>query len=362
MKIHFCYKSEMNKKEIIENMWAEAFADDKCWRHWFFQTVYDDDEALLSVKNGMPASSLLMQRYKFSFCGQELQCGYIAGASTSRYVRGKGNMSELMRHALADAYARGDIFSSLIPADERLFGFYERFGFAKVVYVDVERYTSLHAFDCPDNFVETEPSYETFHALETRRRSCMVHSELQWQRILADLELDGGRVFAVSDLSGEAKAMALAVESGGMVRVKFIAATDGSSQSDAALAVLSFVRKHFGTKSIEVWAEPSERLSSPNLRPRAMMRIVDAYGVLLAMAKADEKMQQVIQLHDPLIAANNGYYIIRNGECRMVDRTMRELTLSVDVSTLTSIIFSSPSLGEIFGLKTWRPSLDLMLD
>ena len=134
------------------------------------------------------------------------------------------------------------------------------------------------------------------------------------------------------------------------------------SESSAAEYVLSMVRDHFGSKPVEVWAMPGDRENSPRLRARGMMRIVDANAVLSALALHDRKMQQVILLRDPIVHANNGYYIIRNGECRMEENTMRPVTLAVDISTLTSIIFSSSQIGAVFGIPSSRPTLDLMLD
>ncbi len=341
-------------------MWAETFGDSSEWRRWFFDNVYNDDEALILVRDGSAVSSMLLQKYIFRFCGREMACGYIAGANTRRNLRGKGYMCQLMKDALSESYARGEIFVSLIPASDSLYFFYDRFGFATVVYVDVERYTSLHDFGPGDNYIEVEPTYDILHYLENEKTTAIIHTPEQWKHVIADVALDKGRISAVTDKEGIPAALAVAVERNGEVKVKFLA-VKGDEQS-AGDAVLGHLRKKFGNKPIEVWASTSNEPRSPRLRSRSMMRIVDAHSVLSAIAAANIRMRQVIALHDPQIPANNGYYIIKDGECRQLERTMRPVTLDIDVTTLTSIIFSSPQIGSVFGFDSTRPSLDLMLD
>lgn len=351
----------MEKKETIEKMWYENPAKGREWYQWFFDNVYEDDEAMLLVKNGSPVSSMLLQKYVFRYCGRDLSCAYIAGATTPRQLRARGYMSELMRQAVGECYARGEVFASLIPAHDSLYFYYDRFGFATVVYVDVERYTSLHEFTDSGGFSAVDVDYEILHYLETLRDASIIHTPAQWKHIMDNLSLCGGYACAVADAAGLPAALAVASEHGGEVIVRFLACPEGST-SPAADKVLSMVREHFGKKPFEVWASPGMMPTNPRLRARGMMRIIDAQAVFSALAEANPSMQQVIALHDPLITANNGYYIIRGGECRMTDSTMRPVTLNVDISTMTSILFSSPQIGSVFGISSCRPTLDLMLD
>lgn len=93
-----------------------------------------------------------------------------------------------------------------------------------------------------------------------------------------------------------------------------------------------------------------------------MLRIVNAGKVLAAMAAADRRIEQVIRVHDNIVTANNGVYILHNGNCEHADSTMRKLTLDVNIATLAAIIFSSAEMGLVFGLDTHRAMLPLMLD
>ena len=333
----------MNRKEVIEHMWADAFADSNEWRRWFFENVYDDNQAMLSIRNGTPLSSLLLQKRSFNFCGNDVPCGYIAGATTAKNLRSRGFMSELMNKALIESYARGDVFVSLIPATDSLYFFYDKFGFATVIYREVERYTALHRFDKSEAFKPIEPDFKVLESIEKQRDRAVRHSEKDWSQIVTDLTFEDGYVCACVDNEGNPVALAIALERKEEILVKYLGVPKGS-ESSAAEYVLSMVRDYFGSKPVEVWAMPGDRKNSPRLRARGMMRIVDANAVLSALALHDRKMQQVILLRDPIVHANNGYYIIRNGECRMVENTMRPVTLAVDISTLTSIIFSSSQI------------------
>ena len=55
---------------------------------------------------------------------------YLCGAATDPAYRRKGVMSALIDFALHDAAARGDCYSVLLPADEGLYRFYAKLGYA----------------------------------------------------------------------------------------------------------------------------------------------------------------------------------------------------------------------------------------
>lgn len=352
----------MNKKERIRTIWDESFANTSSqWRQWFFDNVYDDDEALLLIKDGNPMSTLMLQRRTQRYDDVDIPMAYIAGAATARRVRGHGHMSRLMDYALGESYARGDLVASLIPADRSLYNFYDRFGFATVVYVDVERYTSLHAFRHDGNFEELKPDADIFSALQENDACTVVHQSIQYEQVAHDINLDNGVIKSVRDNSTGDRAIAFATADSDRIIVKTLLA-DGGSQSNAAMAVLSLIREAFGDKPIEVWAHPRNDANRARMRSRAMMRVIDCHDLLQIIAAKHQRIEQVIKVSDPLIASNNGYFIMRDGMCRHCDTTFRHVTLDVDISTLTKIIFGSPALSSIIGMPACRPCLDLMLD
>lgn len=344
-------------KERVFRIYSEAFGSDPAWNRWFFNTVYREEEAMMLIKGGNAVSTLMLQSYRFRYAGQELPMAYISGAATSRQFRGKGHMSELMGDALRNSYDRGDAFASLIPANRRLFCFYEKFGFATVFFTDRERYTSMHVFTMSTDYTGVPPTYEGFARLERMAPSTVVHSERDYVNIIWDIAHDNGTVKAVADTaSGETAAMAFAVAGREEITVKELLAVN----DEARETVLAEVRSAMPELPMVVCAPPADR--GVTLSPRGMIRIIDAHQVLRVLAEQNPRTEQVIRIHDDRIPENNGVYIVRDGRCEKTDHTIRHLTLDTDISTLAGILFSAPKIGDIFGLPSCHPMMQLMLD
>ena len=354
------------KKQKIHDIFDQAFPEDPAWNKWFFDEVYDDAEAMILDKEGNAVSSLLVNPYTFKYFGSDFRLAYISGVATTRGQRGKGYMHELMTEALHQIAEREYAMAAVVPATDHLYFFYDRFGFATVVYVDCERYTSLHSFVTEPRFVPVEPTAADLRRLEGERAIGVLHDDRQVRQILYDNMHERGCAVAVADTTTvtdtnevpRTVAIAFAVPSDHdeAVTVRSLWAED----EYAAEAVLALVRERFSDRHFEVWAQPVN--PRVRLRARAMLRIIDVGKVLTATAAADRKAYQVIRVHDALIPANNGVFFIKDGKCTRSDSTMRSLTLDVDISVLTTILFSDPKIGKIFGIPTDRPALPLMLD
>lgn len=368
------------KKEQVKMLWEQSFGRG-AWTDWFFDSVFDDSESMVLTEQGQVLSTLLLQKRRFRFCGHDMAMAYIAGATTARKERGRGLMGKLMIQALREAYARGDAFCSLIPASRHLYFYYDRFGFATVFYVNEERYTSVHLFEHtvdteqgdfkPEDlsshaanvvaFKEVQPDFHAYSEVIKGQDYIVVHSEPQWQRILEDAALDGGKVYAVSD--GKGYALATAVFGNDVVSVRSLLATkDYEYATEARNTVLAKIAAAYPDKSLTVWTLPATSDNSPRLRSRGMMRIVDAHAVLQAIASQHPDIKQVVRVYDSILPQNNGYYILNGGECSHVESTMRRVTLDVTVTTLTKILFSSAKMAEVFNFPGARPYIDLMLD
>lgn len=346
----------MNGKDCFKRLFREGFNESPQWFERFCESVFREEDFIVTEADGRAASGLLLSPYSMSYGGSELALGYISCVATAREHRGKGLMHELMYRALNRAAERGMAICALVPATDRLYFLYDRFGFATVFYVDERRYTSLHRFAMPEGFAATAPTWETLHALETESPSTVLHSRHDFDNIMWDLELDGGMAAAAEGPDGQ-RAMAFATASADTVTVKYLAA----DSEEAAEAVLAQLRERYGERHIVVWASPVNP-GARRLRSRGMARIVNAELALGALAAANPAAEQVIRVHDAVVPSNNAIFVLHRGECRRVEHTLRTLSLDVTADVLTRIMFSGPATGEIFGLTTAHPTLPLMLD
>ncbi len=344
-------------KEQIRRIYYNAFADNPSWNRRFFDQIYRPGEGMLLTKGDKPVSCLLLQSYKFRFYGSQVPIAYISGAATDKLQRGNGYMSELMNEAVLASFNRGDVLATLVPAAEGLFGFYHNFGFSTVFYLDCERYTSLHKFERSEQFETVEPIYDDFAELELLRNSTVLHSEHDFDLIIADNSHDNGVVRAVANKDDSTiAAMAFAVSNGKEVVVRELLAVS----PQAAEAVLAEIKDAMPDLPLLVWAMPTKR--NVQLRERGMCRIINVGEALGRLAAANPQVEHVISVHDSLIAANNGLFVLSGGKCEHVESAPAKVTLEADVSTLTSILFSPASIGDIFRLPTDRAMLPLMLD
>lgn len=345
------------KKKDFQDIFCSAFSDSEAWRKWFFdEIVVDENEIHISRDGtGKAVGALLMQAYDFLYQGYKLPSDYMSCVATRPEARAHGVASRLIGSAMADAKMRGVALCELIPAEEHLFDFYRRFGFATVFYVDRYRYTALHTFNDEDaEFFD--PDFLTFNALEHKRGCTVLHSETDFGRILADLAIDGGKAFAARMPDGTV-GMAFAAEADKTIRVKSLLA-DTASASDAVLAA---VRRHFGKMPMIVNGPPLSGEKS-FLRPYGMARILDPEQVLGALAAAHPSLNIAIRLSDCILSANNGIYTVRDGQCRRPDAFGGCIDLEISVETLAALLFSSERMAAVFDIPARRPYMSLMLD
>lgn len=341
-------------------VFRSSFPDGETWRDWFFATEPIKDENIyLSYDGTKAASALLMQPYRFLYEDTVLNSGYISCVATMPESRSKGLSRANLCSALRDARARGYAMTELIPAEDHLYYFYSREGFATVFYVDRERYTSLHNFP-EGRGALVEPCYTLFHELEVEAGCGIMHSEEDYARVLEDMRLDGGDiVLAATDDDGHSAMLFATDTTGGEVLVKCLT---GRSKY-ARRTLLCELRRRVGECAITVLRPPVSG-DKALMQPYGMMRIVNPEIVLGVLAARHPSLHMNIRLTDRQLVENSGLYEIAGGECAKIDTTVAvpKLDLEISIDTLAAILFGSHDMGEIFNIPSRRPYMALMLD
>lgn len=117
------------REEIIENMKIGFEESDKYVRY-FFDNRVDFNNCIVCVEDNKIVSSLHMIPAKIRGENGPIPVDYIYAATTLPAYRLKGYMSRLLKKANRISYLRGNKASILIPANEKLFGFYSKLGYA----------------------------------------------------------------------------------------------------------------------------------------------------------------------------------------------------------------------------------------
>lgn len=110
----------------LRELFTEGFGD-AAFTELFFRTGFSHDRCLAAFDG-----TLLSALHWFDCSLDGKKAAYIYGIATFNAHRGLGIGSKLIRAALEVLKTKGYETILLVPAEERLFGYYERFGFQVV--------------------------------------------------------------------------------------------------------------------------------------------------------------------------------------------------------------------------------------
>ena len=124
-------------EEQCTALWKEAFGDEEEFILSFMQNHYDRENIMYIEENG----HLLSMLHLIPFEAEGTKVGYIYAVATASEARGRGLASRLIKEAIEKARKIGFAALATLPADEKLHGFYNRFGFKgrhKVTFITAD--------------------------------------------------------------------------------------------------------------------------------------------------------------------------------------------------------------------------------
>ena len=124
--------SDNNDKNGIISLWSESFGDSKKEIEVFLKHRYKPENTLIYEINGEIASMLFLLEGKMKINGIYHPSYYLYAACTAKKFRGKGLMGDLLKRTNSIASQRGYEYICLMPGEESLFGFYEKYGYKTV--------------------------------------------------------------------------------------------------------------------------------------------------------------------------------------------------------------------------------------
>ena len=109
----------------LKKLWLSCFSEREEAAESFFKRNIDTCHGYCACDDNKIIAALYL--IDCALCGRKAH--YLCGAATLPDYRKKGVMSELIEFALADAAERGDSYSALLPANEKLYGYYAARGY-----------------------------------------------------------------------------------------------------------------------------------------------------------------------------------------------------------------------------------------
>src|SRR5690554_443969 len=188
-------------KALIQDLWQYCFDDSMEFVDWFFNTRYEDDNTLVLIDNNRICSALQLLPYYISLRGKKMQTSYIVGVSTWPQDRGKGYISKLLYKSLEIMRERKQWVSILLPFN---YNFYRKYGWETCYsyhqysghknsfteFLDgIEIQGKVRPISLASDFQELEKCYNLY---TQKLNGYIIRGKKDWDRILADVRIDGG--------------------------------------------------------------------------------------------------------------------------------------------------------------------------
>lgn len=237
----------------MKELWHACFGDSFSYIDRFFSALFEPENALVYVKEKQIASMLFLLPAALSG-RKEIKAYYLYAACTHPDFRGAGFMGELIERAADVGKQRGVFAIALMPAEESLFGYYKRHGFAsffrrKSFLLSRDELSALSRGDviprlCSANEIAGLRSVMFPYAMHWR----LSHIAYAVNETLSG----GGRV-----LLGES-GYAFAVSSGERVEIKETGFSPENFGECASLLLQAFVQREFLFSVPSDWSEPAK--------------------------------------------------------------------------------------------------------
>ena len=342
----------MTDIQQLKAMWRLLFGDTEAFISLYFNEVVRKENTRVIEEDGRIVSALYMLPYPFYIWGKEITSSYISGAATLPEAQGRGLMQQLLVDSFKEMSRRNIPFSTLIPADPWLFGFYEKSGYATVFNYVQESYELK---DIRDNYLAIR--IHPFEKLDIKlcqkyldqqlhtRKSCVLHPLDNFRTIVCDYSLSDGKIWVAFEEDDIPAGIIFTVYKGddSFLAKEFIYANEKVKE-----ALLQTAAVHYNVQK-GIYRTPA---TSDKGTPLGMARIIDANEILSAWSASYPEKNLQINLTDPLLPENNGGYRVENGLC----------TKSDDFLTDPSCLVMNIAQLAQFLLLPEHPYMSLMFD
>lgn len=180
--------ADKNTSRDVKEMWQVCFSDTNEFIELYFSEKYKNRNTLIYFENERPVASLQMLPYFFTFCDREILISYISGACTLEDFRNKGYMSELLVKSFKVMQERNISISVLIPAEDRLYPYYSKYGYEKTFDYDNEIIPLKSIWEQANK--DVDKAYSDFDDLFRNKDFCVQKTKNDFITIYKDAKLD----------------------------------------------------------------------------------------------------------------------------------------------------------------------------
>lgn len=349
-------------KEDTKELWKLCFNDTEEFTDLYFNLRYEDNINMTIYEDVQLISALQMIPYPMTYCNRIISTSYISGACTHPEFRSKGTMKQLLSETFDRMYRDNILLSTLIPAEEWLFGYYGKAGYSPAFDYSMEEINAETLISSPEYKInEYTPYQPDIHSYLNRkmmeRPCCIQHPMDDFKVILADLSLSKGKLFAAR-LNTELVGLVICVPSEKTLYIKELFYENKAIQE----SLLKTAAQQTGTSKIKCVLPPNGRDTDKQL---GMARIIHAQKMLELYAAKYKGLDFSIRLTDKLITENNGYFLLQNGRCEKTASPNEKDHIDLSIQQLTRALlgYRLEELPEYFRcFANQQPYMSLMLN
>lgn len=181
--------SNKHIEPFVKQMWKVCFEDTDEFIELIFTQKYKPENTLVYFENDVAVASLQMHSYTISFYGEEIPFAYLAGLCTLSEYRNKGYMAQLINKAHQILEERNIPLAILIPAEDWLFRFYEKFDYEQVFDKSEKPIYPLNKIIEENPNIES--AYSFFDSLYRDKDFCVQKSLEDFKTIVEEYRNDG---------------------------------------------------------------------------------------------------------------------------------------------------------------------------
>ncbi len=125
-----------DKKYIpsLKKLWLEVFGDEEEYIDLFFKKAYFHCDTFAEAVDSEIVSALYLLGADIKLQDRIYKGRYLYAAATLERCRSKGFMAKLINEAISFAEKENLDFIALVPANDGLYSYYERFAFKEAMY------------------------------------------------------------------------------------------------------------------------------------------------------------------------------------------------------------------------------------
>lgn len=200
------YGEDKYKGELI-SLWKLCFPEDSdAFIQFYFDKVYENENTLIYIEDDKVVSSLQIIPYPVKIGNVIFPAGYISGAMTHPGFQKKGHMASLLNASFDEMKQKKYNYTFLIPQEEWLFDFYEKWGYERAFPIHKESIIETPGEVVGSNILRDksvkicraieETDMDDFYIIYSRflmeKHNVVLKTKQHFVNILWDLFEDGG--------------------------------------------------------------------------------------------------------------------------------------------------------------------------